>query len=78
MKDKITRIFGHIQHSDLEGGYYTLKTKQGNVYKLEGGDSGLYQAGQEVEVSGVLEENSFGIGFGMPIFQVQTYNVSTK
>lgn len=64
---------GIIQRSDLEGGFYTLTTEQGIIYKLEGGDANLYQVGKRARVEGKEPTPAFGIGFGTPVLHVVRY-----
>ncbi len=71
MKYTSMKVQGEVQYVDLEGGYYTLKTTQGDVYKLEGGPNDLYKSHSKVEVEGEVEKNGFGIGFGTPILRVK-------
>jgi hypothetical protein len=66
---------GKVVHSTLEGGYWTIETDGGDVYKLEGGDKGLLQAGKHVEVQGTVEAGEMGITFGTEILKVQTYKI---
>jgi Protein of unknown function (DUF5818) len=66
---------GKIAHEDLEGGFWTLEADDGEVYKLEGGDKGLMQAGKRVEVEGAVDEEAMGIGFGAPVLKVNKYKV---
>jgi hypothetical protein len=66
---------GVIVHEDLEGGFWTLEAEDGEVYKLEGGDKGLQQAGKRVEVEGAVDEEAMGIGFGAPVLKVKKYKL---
>ncbi len=66
---------GKLVHSDLEGGYWTLETDDGDVYKLEGADKGLQQAGKKVEIEGAVDEEAMGIGFGAPVLKVKKYKI---
>ena len=66
---------GTIAHEDLEGGFWTLEAEDGEVYKLEGGDKGLMQAGKRVEVEGAVDEEAMGIGFGAPVLKVKKYKL---
>jgi hypothetical protein len=66
---------GKIAHEDLEGGFWTLEAEDGEVYKLEGGDKGLQQAGKRVEVEGAVDEEAMGIGFGAPVLKVKKYKL---
>lgn len=77
MKQKTKKLKGTVHHVDLEGGYFTLRLENGDVYKLDGGDASLRKDGVKAEVEGVLEEkdNSFGIGFGTPILKVKSFKI---
>lgn len=66
---------GKIQYVDVEGGYYTLVTPSGEVYKLEGVDKTVLQNGKNVEIEGALQKQSFGIGFGTEILKVHHIKV---
>ncbi len=71
----MTKFKGKIVHSDLEGGFWTLETADGDVYKLEGGDKALQQEGKEAEVEGAVDEGEMGIGFGAPVLKVKKYKL---
>ena len=66
---------GKIGYVDLEGGYYTLTTEKGEIYKLDGGGADLRKKGIQAEVEGAIDEGGFGIGFGTPVIQVKKYTV---
>jgi len=66
---------GTIRHEDLEGGFFTLEADDGEVYKLEGGDKALMQAGKRVEVEGAVDEEAMGIGFGAAVLKVKKYKL---
>ena len=68
-------LSGTVHHVDLEGGYYTLRTKSGEVYKLDGGGSDLRRAGVSAEVEGDIDRHSFSISFGTPILRVRSYKI---
>ena len=72
---KMKTFKGVIAHEDLEGGFWTLEAEDGEVYKLEGGDKGLQQAGKKVEVEGAVDEEAMGIGFGAPVLKVKKYKL---
>lgn len=72
---KTQKLTGTIHHVDLEGGYYTLRTKSGEVFKLDGGDAGLRVPGATVEIEGEVDDKGFGISFGTPILKVKSYKV---
>ena len=69
------KLKGKVGRSDLEGGFWTLETDDGDVYKLEGGDKGLQQAGKKVEIQGAVDEEAMGIGFGAPVLKVKQYKI---
>jgi hypothetical protein len=64
---------GKVVRSDLEGGFWTLETDGGEVYKLEGGDPKLLKANLRVEVDGAVDEGAMGIGFGAQVLRVKSY-----
>jgi hypothetical protein len=72
---KQKKLSGKVGYVDLEGGYYTLTTDQGEVYKLDGGGADLRRPGQRAEVEGTLDQAGFGIGFGTPVLHVRHYTV---
>lgn len=59
---------GTVQHNDLEGGFFELRTGDGNTYRLEGA-SGL-KAGAKVTVHGEVESGGFGIQMSGPAIKV--------
>ncbi len=75
MKQKSKKLSGKIGHVDLEGGYYTLTTSGGEIYKLDGGGADLRAPGAHAEVEGMLDEAGFGIGFGTPVLHVKSYQI---
>ncbi|MBL9005022.1 MAG: hypothetical protein JNJ46_12295 [Myxococcales bacterium] len=68
-------LSGTVHHVDLEGGYFTLRTKGGEVYKLDGGGADLRKAGVRAEVEGDVDKQSFSISFGTPILRVRSYTI---
>ncbi len=74
---KPKKLAGTIHHVDLEGGYYTLRTKGGEIYKLDGGGKDLRVEGASAEVEGDLEDHGFGISFGTPVLHVRSYSVKS-
>ncbi|HNN94888.1 DUF5818 domain-containing protein [Haliangium sp. UPWRP_2] len=66
---------GTVHHVDLEGGYYTLRTARGEIYKLDGGGADLRKVGARVEVEGDLDDKGFGISFGTPVLRVKSYKI---
>jgi hypothetical protein len=72
---KAKKLSGTIAHVDLEGGYYTLRTKGGEIYKLDGGDKGLLVPGAHADVEGEVEDHGFGISFGTPVLHVKSYKL---
>lgn len=63
------RYTGTLEREDLEGGTWTLRTRDGNRYTLYG-DVPNHLAGGEVEVEGDAEE-AFGIGMAGPAITVK-------
>jgi len=59
---------GTVQHNDLEGGFFELRTDDGETYRLQGA-KGL-SAGQEVLVHGTIESGGFGIHMTGPAINV--------
>lgn len=70
-----SKYSGTVQHSDLEGGVWLLKTDAGVVYQLKGGDTGLKRDGLRVEVEGRIDAQSFGIAMMGEILEVDSYRV---
>ena len=68
-------LSGTVHHVDLEGGYYTLRTKSGEVYKLDGGGADLRKAGVHAEVEGDVDKQTFSISFGTPVLRVRSYKI---
>lgn len=66
---------GKVSRSDLEGGFWTLETDDGNTYKLEGGGADLLKGGVKAEVDGAVDSGQMGIGFGAPVLRVKRYKV---
>jgi hypothetical protein len=66
---------GKVVRSDLEGGFWTLETADGDVYKLEGGGADLLKKDVKAEVEGAVDEGAMGIGFGAPVLKVKTYKI---
>ena len=48
----MAKYTGKVVRSDLEGGFWTLETDGGDVYKLEGGGADLLKKGVKAEVTG--------------------------
>ena len=67
-----------MTHVDLEGGYYTLRTAQGDIFKLDGGSKDLLISGVQAEVDGEVDDKGFGISFGTPTLKVRSYRVISK
>lgn len=78
MKSKAKKLTGTVHHVDLEGGYYTLRTASGEIFKLDGGGKDLHAPGVHAEVEGEVEDKGFGISFGTPVLKVQSYRVGGK
>ena len=68
------KIKGTVEHSDLEGGYFTF-TDGKETWKLEGGGADLRRAGVRAEVEGSVPGGAMGIGFGTPVLKVKTYKI---
>jgi hypothetical protein len=66
---------GKVGRSDLEGGFWTLTTDDGDEYKLEGGGKDLLHDGVHAEVEGAVDEAQMGIGFGAPVLRVKRYKL---
>ena len=66
---------GTILRSDLEGGYYTLETEKGDVYKLDDLPKELQKSGITVEIEGKIDGDAMGIGFGAPVLKVKKHKI---
>ncbi len=71
----MAKLKGKVVRSDLEGGFWTLETDDGDTYKLEGGGPDLLKKGVNAEVDGTVEEGQMGIGFGAPVLTVKKYKI---
>lgn len=69
----MAKFKGTVQKSDLEGGYFTFETDDGDVYKIEGGDKALRVVGAKVEIEGNVDEEQMGIGFGAAVLNVKSW-----
>ena len=68
------KIKGTVQHSDLEGGYFTFSDGK-RTWKLEGGGADLRKVGVRAEVEGSENKDAMGIGFGSPVLRVTSYKI---
>ncbi len=59
---------GTVQHNDLEGGFFELRTDDGKTYRLQGGSG--YSAGARVVVHGTIDTGGFGIQMSGPAIAV--------
>lgn len=75
MKSKLKKLTGTVHHVDLEGGYYTLRTAQGEIYKLDGGGKDLLVPGVTAEVEGEVDDKGFSISFGTPSLKVRSARI---
>jgi hypothetical protein len=71
----MAKYSGKIVRSDLEGGFWTLETDDGDTYKLEGGGADLLKKGVRAEIDGSVDEGAMGIGFGAPVLSVKKYKI---
>ncbi len=71
----MAKFKGKVGRSDLEGGFWTFETEDGDEYKLEGGGKDLLKAGVKAEIEGTVAEAEMGIGFGAPILKVTGYKL---
>jgi hypothetical protein len=71
----MAKLKGKVVRSDLEGGFWTLETEDGDTYKLEGGGADLLKKGVSAEIEGAVEEGEMGIGFGAPVLTVKKYRI---
>ncbi len=78
MKSKLKKVTGTVHHVDLEGGYYTLRTAQGEIFKLDGGGKDLLVPGVQAEVEGEVDDKGFSISFGTPSLKVRSYRILSK
>jgi len=67
------KFTGTVRKNDLEGGFWELVDEHGTHYQLDGGDDGLHNEGQRVEVEGVIESASIGIGMVGSILKVSSW-----
>ena len=72
---KQKKLTGTVHYVDLEGGYFTLRTKNSDIFKLDGGGDDLRVAGTRAEVEGEVEDHGFGISFGTPVLKVFRYRI---
>lgn len=68
------RLTGQVRFEDLEGGLWLLVAEDGTRYQLDGGDPGLRQDGQRVEVEGEVADDSMGFGMTGPILRVRGWS----
>ena len=78
MKSKSQKLTGTVTYVDLEGGYYTLRTSEDKIYKLDGGDKDLLISGVQAEVEGEVDDKGFSISFGTPSIKVRSYKILSK
>jgi hypothetical protein len=71
----MTKLKGKVGRSDLEGGFWTFATDDGDEYKLEGGGKDLLKEGTAAEVEGHVDEEAMGIGFGAPVLKIKKYKL---
>lgn len=64
---------GRVIRSDLEGGVWTLVCDSGLTYQLSGGDAGLREDGQRVEVTGRVDTGRVGIAMVGDVLEVKSY-----
>ncbi len=64
---------GTIKKNDLEGGFWELKTDDGESYQLEGGDDKLLVEGNKVIVEGAINKEAFGIGMTGPTLAISSW-----
>ena len=68
-----SKFTGTVHKTDLEGGSWLLRTDQGVVYQLNGGDKELMTDGKRVEVEGEIESESLGIAMMGDVLRVRSY-----
>ena len=64
---------GTVNHNDLEGGFWQLRTSSGESYQLRGGDGSLRVEGQAVVIEGKVDTGAMGIGMSGPILDVASW-----
>jgi len=69
------KYVGTVERSDLEGGSWLLRSDQGVVYQLKGGDAGLRKDGRRVEVRGKIATDSVGIAMIGDVLEVTSYRI---
>ena len=80
---KNRKLTGTVHHVDLEGGYYTLRTRSGDVFKLDGGEPGRTDKLTALDIGGVplaklLDNDNNFSGLGsfrrlLPKYGISTY-----
>jgi hypothetical protein len=63
-------IQGTLEKSDLEGGTWVFRTKDGDSYQLDGLPADLQKDGAKLELEGSVDEGMMTIGMMGSVFQV--------
>ena len=63
-------IQGTLEHSDLEGGTWVFRAKDGNSYQLDGLPANLQKDGASLELEGSVDKGMMTIGMMGSVFQV--------
>ncbi|MEM7159149.1 MAG: DUF5818 domain-containing protein [Myxococcota bacterium] len=64
----MAKFTGTVQHNDLEGGFWELRTNDGGTFRLEG--AGKLSAGSKVTVHGELIDGGFSLQMSGPSIKV--------
>jgi len=67
---------GTVKKNDLEGGFWELVDASGTHYQLQGGDSALQVDGQQVEIEGLVDSGTMGIGMVGSVLKVSSWKKS--
>jgi len=63
-------IQGTLEHSDLEGGTWVFRAKDGTSYQLDGLPANLQKDGAKLELEGSVDKGMMTIGMMGSVFQV--------
>jgi hypothetical protein len=64
---------GTIRKNDLEGGFWELRSDDGENYQIRGGDDALRVDGKKVEIKGAVDEDAMTIGMTGPVLDVSSW-----
>ena len=69
----MAKYTGTISKNDLEGGFWELKSEDGENYQLDSKDAGLLVEGNRVVIEGSINKDAFGIGMTGPTLAVTSW-----